>query len=101
MDRQKQIPIPIPIPPIPFLSLIDEAATSIVLNIAEGNGRFAHLDPSRFLDIANQATTKAAARLEISAIRGGVRLDEVDKIVRLLVEIDKMTAKLASVWKKE
>jgi four helix bundle protein len=80
---------------------IDEAATSIVLNIAEGNGRFAHLDHSRFLDIANQATTKAAARLEISAIRGEVTLDKADKLVCLLVEIDKMTAKLASVWKKE
>ena len=80
---------------------IDEAVTSIVLNIAEGNGRFAHLHHSRFLDIANQATTKAAARLEISSIRGGISLDEADKLVRLLVEIDKMTAKLASVWKKE
>ena len=78
---------------------IDEAATSIVLNIAEGNGRFSHLDHSRFLDIANQATIKAAARLEISAIRGGVRSDEADKLIRLLVEIDKMTATLASVWK--
>ena len=80
---------------------IDEAATSIVLNIAEGNGRFAHLEHGRFLDIANQATTKAAARLEISAIRGGISLDEADKLVRLLVEIDKMTAKLACVWKKK
>jgi len=80
---------------------IDEAATSIVLNIAEGNGRFAHLDHSRFLDIANQATTKAAARLEISAIRGSVTLGEADKLVSLLVQIDNMTAKLASVWKKK
>ena len=79
---------------------IDEAATSIVLNIAEGNGRFAHLDHSRFLDIANQATTKAAARLEISAIRGRISSDEADKLVRLLVQIDNMTAKLASVWKE-
>ena len=80
---------------------IDEAATSIVLNIAEGNGRFAHLDHSRFLDVANQATTKAAARLEICAIRGGVTLDEADQLVRLLVQIDNMTAKLACIWKKK
>ncbi len=80
---------------------IDEAATGIVLNIAEGNGRFAHLDHSRFLDIANQATTKVAARLEISAIRGGVKLEEASTLVGLLVEIDRMTAKLASVWRAE
>jgi len=78
---------------------LDEAATSIVLNIAEGNGRFSHLDHSRFLNIANQATTKIAARLEISAIRGGIDQQEAHKLVGLLVEIDKMTAKLAAAWK--
>lgn len=84
--------------PRPDFRRIDEAATCIVLNIAEGNGRFSHLDHSRFLNIANQATTKAAARLEILALRGGISLAEADKLVQLLVEIDNMTAKLARVW---
>lgn len=78
---------------------IDEAATSIVLNIAEGNGRFSHLDHSRFLEIANSANTKLAARLEICAIRGTIEKDEADEIIGLLVKIDGMTAKLADAWR--
>ncbi len=78
---------------------IDEAATSIVLNIAEGNGRFAHLDHGRFLDIANRSNTKLAARLEMCMMRGGIDQDEAIELNRLLVRIDQMTAKLADVWR--
>jgi len=78
---------------------IDEAATSIVLNIAEGNGRFAHLDHSRFFEIANCSNTKLVARLEISVIRGSVDKDEASEIIRFLVQIDRMTARLTNVWK--
>ncbi len=78
---------------------VDEAATSIVLNIAEGNGRFPHLDHSRFLEIANRATTKLAARLEICAIRGSITPSEAAEIIGLLVQIDKMTSRLAAVWR--
>lgn len=78
---------------------IDEAATSIVLNIAEGNGRFGHLDHSRFLDIANRSNTKLAARLEICVMRAGIDQNEAIKLNRLLVRIDQMTAKLADVWR--
>jgi len=80
---------------------IDEAATSIVLNIAEGNGRFAHLDHGRFLDIANRSNTRLAARLEICAIRSGIDQDEATELTRLLVRIDQMTAKLAGVWRNQ
>ncbi len=45
---------------------IDEAATGIVLNIAEGNGRYAELDQHRFLDIAQSAAVKTAAYLDLS-----------------------------------
>jgi 23S rRNA-intervening sequence protein len=39
----------------------DETATGVVLNIAEGNGRYSELDHRRFLDIAGTAAVKAAA----------------------------------------
>jgi four helix bundle protein len=39
---------------------LDEAGTSVVLNIAEGNGRYADLDHHRFLQIAQSAAVKAA-----------------------------------------
>jgi four helix bundle protein len=80
---------------------LDEAATSIVLNIAEGNGRFAHLDHSRFLQMANQSNTKLAARFEMCALRGAIDPEGAGKLNRLLVRIDQMTARLAEVWRQE
>ncbi|PWU12154.1 MAG: hypothetical protein C5B50_22020 [Verrucomicrobia bacterium] len=44
---------------------IDEAGTSVVLNIAEGNGRFAELDHHRFLQIAQNAAVKADVYLDL------------------------------------
>jgi len=84
--------------PRPGFRRIDEAVTSIVLNIAEGNGRFAHLDHSRFLQIANRSNTKLAARLEMCALRGTINQEEAITLNRLLVRIDQMTAKLADAW---
>lgn len=80
---------------------LDEAATSIVLNIAEGNGRFGHLDHSRFCEIANCSNTKLAARFEICALRKVIEPDEASEFYRLLLRIDRMTAKLADVWKNQ
>jgi four helix bundle protein len=80
---------------------IDEPATSIALNIAEGNGRFAHLDHGRFLEIANRSNTKLAARLEICALRGAIDGHQANGLIGLMVEIDRMTAKLAQVWRNQ
>ena len=85
--------------PRPGFRRIDEAATSIVLNIAEGNGRFAHLDHGRFIQIANRSNTKLAARLEMCALRGAINQEEAITLNRLFVRIDQMTAKLADAWK--
>ena len=43
----------------------DEAGTSVVLNIAEGNGRYAELDHHRFLQIAQSAAVKGAVFLDL------------------------------------
>ena len=45
---------------------IDEAATSILLNIAEGNGRYCELDHRRLLDLAAAAAVKVAAGLDLA-----------------------------------
>ena len=37
---------------------VDKAATSVILNIAEGNGRYAMLDHKRFLDMAQSSAVK-------------------------------------------
>ena len=80
---------------------LDEPATSLLLNIAEGNGRFAHHDHSRFLDIANQATTKLAARLEVCALRGAIDKNAAGETIGMLVSIDRMTSRLAQNWKEK
>lgn len=44
---------------------IDELATSLTINIAEGNGRFSKLDHSKFVGVAEDAGTKLAAYLDL------------------------------------
>jgi four helix bundle protein len=44
---------------------IDRSVTSVVLNIAEGNGRYAELDHRRFLEIATTSAVKTAAYLDL------------------------------------
>jgi four helix bundle protein len=48
---------------------LDEAGTSVVLNIAEGNGRYAELDHHRFLQIAQSAAVKGAVYLDLAVER--------------------------------
>ena len=49
---------------------IDESLSSIVLNIAEGNGRYSELDHHRFLDFASSAAVKSAAYLDLAMQKG-------------------------------
>ena len=44
---------------------IDKSVTSLVLNVAEGNGRYSELDHRRFLEIAATSAVKAAAYLDL------------------------------------
>jgi len=53
-------------------SKLDKSTTSIVLNIAEGNGRFTGSDQSTFYETAYKATILSASLLDLA---GGNRLD--------------------------
>ena len=75
---------------------VDEAATAIVLHIAEGNGRFSCLDQARFLDMANQAVTKLSVRLDICNLRGQIGETATAHIKELLVRVAGATAKLSA-----
>src|SRR6187549_3937278 len=44
---------------------LDRAATSIPLNIAEGNGKYQPKDRCRFFDIAHGSTLECAAALDV------------------------------------
>jgi four helix bundle protein len=57
-----------------LLREIDEAGTSVVLNIAEGNGRYAELDQHRFVQIADRSAVKASVYLDLCT-RNGLFLD--------------------------
>jgi four helix bundle protein len=48
---------------------LDRASTSIVLNIAEGNGKRSHPDRCRFLDIARGSALESAACLDVLGAR--------------------------------
>src|SRR5437588_12233314 len=48
---------------------LDRAATSIPLNIAEGNGKFSKRDRARFFDIAHGSALESAASLDVLVSR--------------------------------
>lgn len=66
---------------------LDKAATSVVLNIAEGNGRRVAEDRRRFLDIAEAATIKAAAYLDLCQQRDGLHEAQATAGFRQLEEV--------------
>ena len=74
---------------------IDQMATTMILNIAEGNGRYSLLDSRRFLKTANVSTTKIAAFLDICVHRRLLTSDGVPEAKRLLLRVANMTAAMA------
>jgi four helix bundle protein len=75
---------------------LDRASTSILLNIAEGNGRYAQKDRCRFLDIAHGSALECAAGLDILVAKSKVTQEQIrpgkeslQKIVRMLVGLIK------------
>ena len=53
---------------------LDRSSTSVVLNVAEGNGKFSPKDRSRFLDIAHTSSLRCASFLDVWA--AGERLSQ-------------------------
>ena len=56
---------------------LDRASTSIPLNIAEGNGKFAPKDRCRFFDTANGSALECAAGLDILVAKRKLAPDQV------------------------
>jgi len=48
---------------------LDRAATSVVLNIAEGAGEFSRAEKARFYRMAKRSATECAAALDICRVR--------------------------------
>jgi four helix bundle protein len=75
---------------------LDRASTSIPLNIAEGNGKYAPKDRCRFFDIAHGSALECAAALDVLVAKGKVTPDQVRpgkeslrRIVRMLMGLIK------------
>jgi four helix bundle protein len=75
---------------------LDGASTSIPLNIAEGNGRFASKDRCRFFDIARGSALECAAGLDILVAKAKLTPEQIrpgkeslQRIVRMLMGLIK------------
>ncbi len=72
---------------------VDVLATRVLLNIAEGNGRYAELSRQGFLDTANAAVAKLAVSLDMGVRRKVWTCKSIEKAKPLLVRIGQMTAR--------
>ena len=71
---------------------LDRAATSIALNIAEGNGKYSLKDRCRFLDTAHGSTLECAAGLDVLVAKRKLTPEQIrpgkerlQRIVRMLL----------------
>ena len=69
---------------------LDRAANSIVLNIAEGNGKYSKKDRCRYFDISFGSSLESARCLHILSIRLMISSDELHTGKSMLKEIVSM-----------
>src|SRR5437016_12276681 len=69
---------------------LDRAATSIPLNIAEGNGKFSKRDRARFFDIARGSALESAAALDVLVSRKLATDEAITPAKELLLQIVNM-----------
>jgi len=69
---------------------LDVLSTSVVLNIAEGNGRFLPANHGQFIDIAYQSALKAAVLLDVMSVKAEVQTACIEDGRGLLVSIVKL-----------
>lgn len=75
---------------------IERAASSIALNLAEGNGKYAPKDRCRFFDIAHGSALECAAALDVMVAKKKLTVEQVrpgkerlQRIVRMLMGLIK------------
>ena len=75
---------------------LDRASISILLNIAEGNGKFSSKDKCRYFDISIGSTLESAACLDVLFIKNIINEDEktigkemLNEIVAMLIGLIK------------
>jgi len=78
-------------------SKLDKSTTAIVLNIAEGNGRFTGTDQAKFYGIAYKATIQSAALVDLATVNGTDGASHVEDGRELLRRIAAMLTALSKV----
>ncbi|MFO7871585.1 MAG: four helix bundle protein [Kiritimatiellia bacterium] len=78
-----------------LLSKLDKSTTSIVLNIAEGNGRFTGVDQSKFYETAYKATIQSASLLDLAGGSGPNKIPGVEDGRELLRRVAAMLTALS------
>ncbi len=66
---------------------LDRASTSIVLNIAEGNGKRSHPDRCRYFDIARGSAVECAACLDVLVARQILKTEEIIEGKTILIGV--------------
>jgi four helix bundle protein len=69
---------------------LDRAATSIALNIAEGNGKFSRRDRARYFDIARGSAVESASCLDVVASRKLATVERMAEGKEILFEVVSM-----------
>ena len=76
------------------LKHLDESATSVALNIAEGNGKRSLPDRIRYLEIVRGSALECAACLDVLVARSRLATDDAGQGKATLVRIVSMITKL-------
>jgi four helix bundle protein len=77
---------------------MDALTTTIVLNIAEGNGRFPALDHARFLKTSRGAAMRMVTAIDLLTATGRLSADSAAMGKSLLREIAAMLSRLRDYW---
>src|SRR3977135_3742592 len=75
---------------------LDRASTSVALNIAEGNGKFAIWDRCRFLDFARASGLECAACLDVLVAKKLIETEAIRLGKEQLLEVVSMLMGLIS-----
>lgn len=80
---------------------LDRASTSIVLNLAEGNGKRSHPDRCRYFDTARGSGVECAACLDVLVARQKLDGASAEQGKAILIEVVSMTAGLIARFSDE
>lgn len=75
---------------ISLIDQLDRASSSVVLNIAEGNGKFSGKDRCRYFDIARGSAFECASCLDVLIVKNLISDTEMEYGKELLKEIVSM-----------